>query len=212
MKIIIEFAYNKLFPTTKATSNKRRFIKIKFANKGIDLLNISGIFRDDRVQAKVPQYFSDMTPPTICFQYKRPIRNIIFNYNKVTSNISDSALLPSCNCKNSKFIYKPAGHIITGDLNVIEDSALRSLILKGPKYRLPSRIDFKACRKIIEDALISYAKHWCKQEGVENHALSQWKNMILSIIDIRINICNFLSHPHLFQQPKVSPVSIIKNK
>ena len=46
----------------------------------------------------------------------------------------------------------------------------------GPKYRLPSRIDFTKCRDIVEDALQTYCKRWSKKEGVEVHALIDWKN------------------------------------
>ena len=65
---------------------KTQFIKIKFVNQGLDLLNISNIFRDHRVTSKIPQYFENLEPPLICYQYKNPIRNIIFNYNQVTSD------------------------------------------------------------------------------------------------------------------------------
>ena len=46
----------------------------------------SNIFRDHRVISKIPQYFENLDPPLICYQYEKPIRNIIFNYNKVTSD------------------------------------------------------------------------------------------------------------------------------
>ena len=36
--------------------------------------------------SKIPQYFENLEPPLICYQYKNPIRNIIFNYNQVTSD------------------------------------------------------------------------------------------------------------------------------
>ena len=62
------------------------FLKIKFVNQGLDLLNISNIFGDHRVTSKIPQYFENLDPPLICYQYKSPIRNIVFNYNQVTSD------------------------------------------------------------------------------------------------------------------------------
>ena len=42
-----------------------------------------------------------------------------------------------------RIIYNPpAGHVITGNLNVIPDSRIRYIISKGPKYRFPFNIDF----------------------------------------------------------------------
>ena len=91
------------------------------------------------------------------------------------------------------------GHVVTGDLTCIPDKGLRSLFKKRPKYRLPFRIDFTECRGIVGDAFQMYCKRWSKREGVEVHALNDWKNEFLRIIDIRIE--NFTKHPHLYKQP-----------
>ena len=99
---------------------------------------------------------------------------------------------------------------VTGDLNCIHDKGLRSLFEKGPKYRLPSRIDFTKCRNIVKEALQSYCKRWCKKENVGEHALNDWKNEFLRIIDIRIE--NFTKHPHLYKQPTSRSVKSLKRK
>ena len=44
-------------------------------------------------------------------------------------------------------MYPAAGHIMTGNLKIISDSRIRYIVSKGPKYRFPSRIDFKKCRE-----------------------------------------------------------------
>ena len=41
----------------------------------------------------------------------------------------------------------------TGNLKIISDSRIRSVISKGPKYRFPTHIDFKKCREAIAGAL-----------------------------------------------------------
>ena len=177
----------------------------------LNLLNISNIFRDHRVTSKIPQYFENLDPPLICYQYKKPIRNIIFNYNQVTSDPDvRSSIQSSCSCADSPFLYPPAGHVVTGDLTCITDKGLRSLFKKGPKYRLPSRIDFTKCRSIVEEALQTYCKRWCKKEGVGVHALNDWKNEFLRIVDIRIE--NYTVHPHLYKQPPSRSVKALKRK
>ena len=42
------------------------------------------------------------------------------------------------------------------------------------------------------------------------HALNDWKNEFLRIIDIRID--NFTKHPHLFKQPSSRSVKSLKKK
>ena len=90
------------------------------------------------------------------------------------------------------------------------DKGQMSLFEKGPKCRLPSRIDFTKCRSIVEEALQSYCKQRCKKENVGLHAFNDWKNEFLRIIDIRIE--NFTKHPYLYKQPTSRSVKSLKIK
>ena len=73
------------------------------------------------------------------------------------------------------YCYQPAGHIVTGDLKIITDSRIRSIICKEPEYRFPVPIDFKSCREEIAGALQEFCNRWCKREHVESNALNSWK-------------------------------------
>ena len=75
-----------------------------------------------------------------------------------------------------------AGHIVTGNLKVITDSRICSVISKGPKYRFPAHIDFNKCRETIASALNDYCTRWCKREHVESNAFNNWKLKIFKII------------------------------
>ena len=79
--------------------------------------------------------------------------------------------------------FRPAGHIITGNLKIISDSRIRSIISKGPKYRLPSQIDFNKCTEEIAVALNEFCKRWCRREHAECNALNSWKISIFNIIE-----------------------------
>ena len=72
-------------------------------------------------------------------------------------------------------MYPAADHIMTGNLKIISDSRIRYIVSKGPKYRFPSRIDFKKCREEIASALNDFGNRWCKREYVEPDALKEWK-------------------------------------
>ena len=56
---------------------------------------------------------------------------------------------------------------MTGNLKIISDSRIRYIVSKGPKYRFPSRIDFKICREEIASAFNDFSNQWCKREYVE---------------------------------------------
>ena len=120
-------------------------------------IDLPSIFKDKTAELAIPNYFKNTETPIVCYKYNKPIRNTIFNYNKITSDLQIVENTPtSWDCSNSKFCYQPAGHVVTGDLNVIKDYRIRNLISKGPKYRIPSDIDFNTCRAEIAESLNSF--------------------------------------------------------
>ena len=95
--------------------------------------------------------------PIICYKYNKPVRNIIFNYNKIVSDLDIQSNTPTdWDCTKSKFCNSDYGHIITGNFDIIHDKRIRNLFLKGPKYRLPSDINFDACRGQIADSIETF--------------------------------------------------------
>ena len=111
----------------------------------------------------------------ICYKYNKPIRNTILNFNKLVSDLDiETSSSDSWECHESNFCYQPAGHIITGNLKIISDSRIRSIISKGPKYRFSTHVDFKKCREAIAGALNDYCTRWCKREHVESNAPVIW--------------------------------------
>lgn len=68
-----------------------------------------------------------------CFQA------FLFNKQTLQCLAIDNILLnpPTCYCSLSPFNYNPAGHVITGVFNIVENEDLRTLILKGPVFRKP---------------------------------------------------------------------------
>ena len=83
--------------------------------------------------SSIPNYFNYSETPIICYEYNKPIRSTIFNFTKIVadSNI-DSNTPDSCDCQNSNYLYPAAGHVTTGNLNVIPDTRVRSSNSKCP--------------------------------------------------------------------------------
>ena len=110
----------------------------------------------------------------------------MFNFKKFVANLDiDTKTSDSLDCKNSKFCFEPAGLIITGNLKIISDLRIRSIISKGPKYRLPSQIDFNTCREEIAVALNEFCKRWCRREHNGCNASNSWNISIFNIIEKR---------------------------
>ena len=80
----------------------------------------------------------DKEPSIVSFEYTSTVASKLFNFAPALSNFNVSEYLSdpqTCHCKESKFCCEPHGHVITGDLRVIENAKLRELVAKGPKYR-----------------------------------------------------------------------------
>jgi hypothetical protein len=70
------------------SDHKRYFIKIHFINRGIDFIDLQSVLRNKNVMNFIPKYFKNLEPPIICYKYNKPIRGIIFNYNKIVSDLN----------------------------------------------------------------------------------------------------------------------------
>ena len=66
----------------------KHFIKIPFINKGIEFIDLSSIFRNYNVISAIPLYFENTESPIICYKLNKPIRNNIFNFNKLVTETS----------------------------------------------------------------------------------------------------------------------------
>ena len=79
-----------------------------------------------------------------CVTYKlvNPIRNKIFNYKETVASIciQDPPSSTTCACSQSEFKDPAHGHIVSGDLRIVEDVKLRKLLSKGTNYREPRPI------------------------------------------------------------------------
>ena len=128
--------------TTKPT--RSQFMRIYFDNKGIEMVNISRLLH--KVNDAIPDSFKIQDPPTVLFLRSPTIGSKIFNYKDVVEDLETLEWNDDehkCDCSNSEFCDPSHGHIVTGNLNIITNDKLRSLLTKGPTYREANKIDWK---------------------------------------------------------------------
>ena len=119
------------------------------------------------------------------YEYTSTVDRKLFNFAPALSNLNVSEYLSNpqtCQCKESKLCYEPHGHFITGDLRVIENAKLRELVAKGPKYREPNRVNWKATETMFLESIDLDTKIWSKREQVELKYLSEWKNQLKELV------------------------------
>ena len=125
----------------------------------------------------------------LCYSYTRSVASKIFNYKRSLQQIDFNSLsqnpLP-CTCPVSEFMYASCGHIVTGDLSIVQNDKLRDLLRKGKKFREPVSFSWHQNFDIIMDACEAYARQWAKKEDVELDTLSEWIKSIGEVVKRRI--------------------------
>ena len=61
--------------------------KILFSYDSNFFIDLPSIYRDNTVESSIPDYFENKEPPIICYEYNKPIRSTIFNFNKFVANL-----------------------------------------------------------------------------------------------------------------------------
>ena len=88
------YSQHALRPFIDSKSNHiRHLINIPFINKGIDFIDLPSISQDKSVSQSIPTYCQN-SEPIICYKYNKQIRNTIFNFNKLVSDLDIHANTP----------------------------------------------------------------------------------------------------------------------
>ena len=97
---------------------RENLMKIKFVNKGIEMVNLSRILNLKDVISTLP--FSSVNKkkhaiPSICYLYNPPIRSKVLNYFKVLKEfkLDDEESFPFWECHSAEFKDPYHNHVIT---------------------------------------------------------------------------------------------------
>jgi hypothetical protein len=95
---------------------------------------------------------------------------------------------PRGSCSSSPSNFSPTGHIITGDVNIVQiENDLGYLILKGPKFGDPSSVKWHHTVMYLMDCMEEYSIPWTKSEGEKLDTLSEWIKSIFKLLKSHIH-------------------------
>ena len=192
---ILDIIDTKIYKEKKKTTDKisaKYICKLKFVNKGLESINLSKILNSPEVTCQLPENLKSPDERImISYKLKSPIRNKILNYKDTvlsieSDNISDLDNL-TCECASSQFCDSYHGHIITGDLRFIQNSQLRSLLVKGPNYREPSNINYSKCLDEVKSAVESCSLDMISNHNLHEGSLNTWKTTIVDKVRSKIS-------------------------
>jgi len=194
LDLVIDVFFTKCYKETNSVAKKapKYILPIFFHNKGLELINLKKILRNHDVIFKLPKMLQAEDPPSIVYSLSSTIRNKLFNYKDTVNNINiDDQLtygtnLINCECHKSSFVNKDHGHIVTGDLRIIENKHLRKLISKGPNYREPKNINWNKCKEVVENGLETYSDTLSSKFDLETDDITPWKSEVLQKLEAYI--------------------------
>ena len=191
--LAIDMIKYKLFKFSKDKRIERKpsnYVKIKFHSKGMNQLKLNSIIK--KHSNVIPDSFNEKDSPCVIYNLSRSIGSTLFNYkqtvNDVITNDWKADNKSICKCSESKFCDPHHGHIVTGNLMIIENGKLRSLMCKGPKYRESRNTNWTSVLKDVEHNLKECQMIWSRKEGCDSSVLNEWYHKILEDVKTKIQL------------------------
>ena len=158
---------------------------INFVNKIIEKVNISKILKAENVKGKL-EVSDSIRILNISLKYSNSIRSVITNYkDTIESNTNHEDLL--CECANSPFKDIHHNHILTGDLNIVENVELRNLLKNGLNYREQQPSNKHKALKAFSESIDKYIDTINKKLKKTPLFFTEWKNAVLQKVKRKIN-------------------------
>lgn len=89
--IIIDISKCRLFDlmSSDATLSSvcRHFRNLDFDNRGIDVVNTTNMLHHQKVQTDEPEYFNDLSAPSISYIYTSPTAATLSNYSRIMQDL-----------------------------------------------------------------------------------------------------------------------------
>ena len=191
LDIISSHVWKPIPTTTKRTISSKLRLNVQFCNKGIDFINLPQIMNHPDVVKLLPSSLKDQ-PPMVVFDLVKSIRSKVFNYKQtvqeldVDAFLANPAILP-CSCTDSSFKDAHHGHIISGDLRIVQNKKLQKLLIKGPKYGESEGICWNKARDSITIGINDFIKKNSNSERLHTSVFTEWKCKVLELLDDKIN-------------------------
>lgn len=170
---------------------RREHIVFPFNCKFIDKLNLKSIIMDTSVEKLLPDPLRSLTPLKIFYKYNDPISLSIFNYGSFLKHLTidniKSLINSPCKCESSPFIYNPLGHVITGDLDIISNPNLKTIMSYGCKYRAPVHLSAAEVLLSTNQFINDFVTKKSSKYSLKHIYFDQWRNRVNEIIGNRIN-------------------------
>ena len=165
------------------------FLIVSYENKFVEDLGLNKLLKTPSIMNLCPLSRS-AAMPTVSYKYPKTIRSSIVNYRQTHEANHDPNNL-HCSCETNPFKDSYHNHVVTGNLEIIENAELRTLLQKGLNYRDQAPPNKRKAYQAVKSSLLNYIKKKSSKNTLPEIMFDGWKNSILSVV--REKLDNFSS-------------------
>ena len=163
-------------------------------------VNINSIINCQSVKSLLPMSIRGRFSAKIVYKFGKTIGGKILNYNQSLKNSGLSSYEDivglSCDCADSPFKNSIFDHVITGNLDIIQNADLRELCSFGTKFRENPILDIAKLKGCFGKNVTNFVTKVSRKFDVPRSAFKKWQ------VGIMKGFLNLLSSLFCFGLPK----------
>ena len=166
---------------------------VDFSHKIMGDVNVNSIMGGLNVKRSLPASIRDKIDIKVFYRYGRTIGGKILNYNDNLRNCGDLSyadiLNMQCDCDDSPFKNEHFGHVITGNLEIVEDPSLRELCSFGTKFRENPILNIHSITEKFKNEVDSLVTKLSRKFRLSRGSFKEWKKLLLSNFRFKLLAC-----------------------
>ena len=179
-----------------SSPKSNQFIVVKYVNKYVEDIGLSRILKDHASSQLFPAH-GHMATPSASFKYLPSIRSKVTNYRQTNDD------LLRCHCSSSTFKDQHHHHIVSGNLDIIQNEELRNLLKKGLNYRDQAPPNKQKAFSAVKEAVDNYIKKKSSLISKPTSMFMEWKNDILTKAKQKLDTFSSFHYNSVLSKPYV---------
>ena len=184
IKDLCLYKFNSLIPVKGTESNE--YMVVDYVNNLLDNLSLAKIMKGNNVKRLFPVNSDGLSIPCISYRYSKCIRSTVCNYQSA-SKCDYRNVECACGNYDNRYVDPNHGHVFTGDLSIVENQQLQSLLSKGLNFRETKKPDKNVACNSIKLSLNRYIDLLSNRLGKSADLFSPWKNEIVKEVKRKLD-------------------------
>ena len=167
---------------------------VDFSHQIFNDVNIKSIVGSAGVRELLPRNLVDKFSIKLIYKFSKNIGCKILNYNEVLKSVGtvnyDDISQMSCDCQSSPFKNDELGHVITGNLDIIEDEKLRQICSYGAKFRENPMLNVRSIKNAVTKSFDNLKSRIASKFSVSGASLKKWRNSFVKNFIDKLMACS----------------------